>query len=177
MSTKDEIFDYVMDSPENTNPSVLKSLLNNLETSASGPFIIKFIYNGEEGWYITDVSFNEIEEAFQQGRSLYCKFVDYCPHGEIGTLYPLFYWEPSDADTKIYFHCPWGELYVSNFVDPSTGSITIGVTPYDEYYTGSDPELLLSYMPDISNSSMYNKVLYVDQHGCWTLKDISDLTQ
>ena len=31
MSTKDEIFDYVNDSPENTNPAVLRSLLINLE--------------------------------------------------------------------------------------------------------------------------------------------------
>lgn len=31
MSTKDEIFDYVNDSPENTNPAVLRSLLNGLE--------------------------------------------------------------------------------------------------------------------------------------------------
>ena len=31
MSTKDEIFDYVNDSPENTNPAVLRSLLNSLE--------------------------------------------------------------------------------------------------------------------------------------------------
>lgn len=31
MFTKDEIFEYVNDSPENTNPAVLRSLLNGLE--------------------------------------------------------------------------------------------------------------------------------------------------
>ena len=175
--SSEEIFDYVMNSPEDTNPSVLRSMLNNLETSASGPFIIEIAYDNKEECYVTDVSFNEIEEAFQQGRPLYCKFIDSSPCGEIGTLYSLFYWEPSDADTKVYFHFPYGELYVSDWVNPYTKSIAIEVTPYDEWYTGNDPELLLSYMPGISNSSMYNKVLYVDEHGCWTLKDISDLTQ
>ncbi len=177
MSTKDEIFDYVMDSPENTNPSVLRSMLNDLETSASGPFIIKFIYDNEDEYFITEVSFDEIEEAFQQGRPLYCTLINYAVHGEPGALYPLFYWEPSDADTKVYFHCPWGKLYVSDFKDPYTGTATAGVEPYDEYYTESDPDLVLPYMPTICNSSMYNKVLYINGSGEWVVKDISDLTQ
>jgi len=36
MSTKDEIFDYVMNSPEDTNPAILRSLLNGVEEGGSG---------------------------------------------------------------------------------------------------------------------------------------------
>ena len=36
MSTNNEIFDYVMDSPQDTNPAVLKSLLNDLEGGGGG---------------------------------------------------------------------------------------------------------------------------------------------
>lgn len=180
MSTKDEIFDYVINSPENTNPSVLKSLLNNLETSASGPFIIEIVYNNEEEWYepATSVSFDEIKEAFQQGRPLYWKFVNFNSFVEVGTIYPMYYWEPSsDTDDKIYFHCPWGSLYISEFVNPYNQKLTVAVEPYDEYYEEDDPELLLPYMPGIDNESMYNKVLCINEHGYWALKNVSDLTQ
>jgi len=36
MSTKEEVFDYVMDSPEDTNPSVLRSLLNSIPEGGGG---------------------------------------------------------------------------------------------------------------------------------------------
>lgn len=36
MSTKEEVFDYVMNSPENTNPAVLGSLLNGIEGGGAG---------------------------------------------------------------------------------------------------------------------------------------------
>lgn len=35
MSTKEEIFEYVMKSPENTNPAVLKSMLDGIEGGSS----------------------------------------------------------------------------------------------------------------------------------------------
>ena len=36
MSTKEEVFKYVMNSPENTNPAVLGSLLNGIKTGGGG---------------------------------------------------------------------------------------------------------------------------------------------
>lgn len=36
MSEKDNVFDYVMNSPEDTNPSVLRSLLNDIPEGGSG---------------------------------------------------------------------------------------------------------------------------------------------
>lgn len=36
MSTKDDVFNYVMNSPEDTNPAVLRSLLNGIEEGGSG---------------------------------------------------------------------------------------------------------------------------------------------
>lgn len=48
MSTKDEVFDYVMDSPQDTNPSVLRSLLNGIEEGGTmEDFIITFTVNDE----------------------------------------------------------------------------------------------------------------------------------
>lgn len=52
MSTKDEIFDYVMNSPENTNPSVLRSQLNSLETASELPPVTEED-NGKLSVYLT----------------------------------------------------------------------------------------------------------------------------
>lgn len=50
MSTKDEVFNYVMHSPENTNPAVLGSMLNGLESESGGGIeYFDITYTCEEG--------------------------------------------------------------------------------------------------------------------------------
>lgn len=69
MSTKEEIFKYVMESPENTNPSVLGSLLNNLEDGGSAsPFIVTFTYDESSTKFFCDKSLQEILAAYDSNK-------------------------------------------------------------------------------------------------------------
>ena len=64
--SSEEILDYVMNTPGNTNYAVLKSMLNELENSGGGgtvkPFIIEYNFS------YTDKTFDEIKEAFLSGK-------------------------------------------------------------------------------------------------------------
>lgn len=46
--TKDEIIDYVLNSPENTNPNVLKGMLDQLDNGGGGDFKSIEVWRGEE---------------------------------------------------------------------------------------------------------------------------------
>ena len=60
--TKEEIFDYVMESPENTNPAVLRSMLNELDGGFGGG-----VLNITDTEGTLDKTFGEIQEAFESG--------------------------------------------------------------------------------------------------------------
>ena len=66
MPNTDEIFDYVMNSPENTNPAILKSMLNNVEDKSSGPLIVHIngTSSGDEYIYTVDKTAREILASF-----------------------------------------------------------------------------------------------------------------
>lgn len=70
--TTDEIFNYVMDDPEDTNPNVLKSLLNNISGGSSGTFIVNINAENVGGEYIftADATAGEIEEAVKAGQQV-----------------------------------------------------------------------------------------------------------
>lgn len=59
--TKEEILSYVMESPEDTNPSVLRDMLNRLDTSSGsglqlyGPYVALNTYTGIVGTNETEV--------------------------------------------------------------------------------------------------------------------------
>lgn len=59
--TKEEIFDYVMESPENTNPAILRSMLNELSSGSGGGGIFPVEINDE--FTIADKTSAEIEAA------------------------------------------------------------------------------------------------------------------
>lgn len=61
MTTKDEIFEYVMNTPGNTNPGVLRSLLDGVESG--GAFVVTL--NAANA---ADKSFAEIIAAYQAGK-------------------------------------------------------------------------------------------------------------
>lgn len=77
MSTIDEVFGYVMNSPENTNPSVLRSLLNNIEEKDEN-FLIEIELDGTEDLeYPTvtcDKTEEEITDAFENGKKVYITY-------------------------------------------------------------------------------------------------------
>lgn len=70
MSTKDEIFDYVMHSPENTNPAVLGSMLNGLESEGGGGIeYFDITYTCEEGGEPSiDKTSTQILSAYNSGK-------------------------------------------------------------------------------------------------------------
>jgi len=70
MSTKDEIFDYVMNSPEDTNPAVLRSLLNGIEEGGSGGMeYFDITYTCEEGGEPSiDKTHAQILSAYNSGK-------------------------------------------------------------------------------------------------------------
>ena len=47
MASKEEIISYVMNSPQNTNPNVLKSMMGNMSGGESNTIQLKTIFNGE----------------------------------------------------------------------------------------------------------------------------------
>lgn len=70
MSTKGEIFDYVMHSPENTNPAVLGSMLNSLESEGGGGieyFDVTYTYE-EGGEPSIDKTHAQILSAYNSGK-------------------------------------------------------------------------------------------------------------
>ena len=64
--SKQEILDYVMKTPYNTNPSILKNMLDDLSADGSGQNNIVIIKNNEE--LASGFSFNSFSEIYN-----YCK--------------------------------------------------------------------------------------------------------
>lgn len=87
MSTIDEVFNYVMNSPENTNPSVLQSLLNNIEEK-DGIFLIEVELDGTDDreWPTPtcDKTAEEITDAFRSGKKVY---ITYRKKGDLNEQY------------------------------------------------------------------------------------------
>lgn len=73
MSTKEEVFNYVMKSPENTNPAVLKSMLDRIESSGNNnnDLFINFVSTlneetGKETIISADKTYADITNALQE---------------------------------------------------------------------------------------------------------------
>ena len=66
MPNTEDIFNYVMDTPDNTNPNVLRSLLNGLEGGSGGGTFITNVDVTSEGnytYYTLDKTWQEIYDA------------------------------------------------------------------------------------------------------------------
>lgn len=59
--TKQEIINYVMHSPENTNPAILGQMIE--QVSGNDIFYIEAIKDEDTNFWLTDKSYNEILEA------------------------------------------------------------------------------------------------------------------
>ena len=70
MSSKDDVFNYVMNSPEDTNPAVLRSLLNGIEEGGSGGVeYFDITYTCEEGGEQSiDKTPTQILSAYNSGK-------------------------------------------------------------------------------------------------------------
>lgn len=67
---KQEVINYVMNTPHNTNPAILKQMLD--EVDGGNDFIVKLIQT--ESPRVADKSFNEILNALQSGKNVYAYF-------------------------------------------------------------------------------------------------------
>ena len=67
---KQEVINYVMNTPHNTNPAILKQMLD--EVDGGNNFAVKLIQT--ESPRVADKSFNEILNALQSGKNVYAYF-------------------------------------------------------------------------------------------------------
>ena len=64
----DELVNYVTETPENTNPNVVRSLASQITTSGnSGILIVNVLYDYSTTKYTLDRTFREIAEAIKTG--------------------------------------------------------------------------------------------------------------
>ena len=68
---KDKILDYVMNSPANTNPNVLGSMLEGMSGGDNEPFVVTFSQPEFGGAAMADKTYAEISEAFLQHKAVY----------------------------------------------------------------------------------------------------------
>ena len=103
MSTKDEIFNYVMYNPDNTNPAILKEMLDSLSggsSSDSDLFFVKQIEASSEAKgqtrnvggglnYVLDKTFNEIVNATMTNKVVILIVPDFGSFGYLSGVYPV----------------------------------------------------------------------------------------
>lgn len=96
----DEIINYVMENPENTNPNVLRNMLENYNSSGGGLLIVNVVPDEtteEEGVYVADKTAKELYEAFLAGRNVVCYYdLNYHPfvtgyHNEDDDTYTVYF--------------------------------------------------------------------------------------
>ena len=78
MPDKDEIFDYVMNNPENTNPAILRGMLDNLgggSGSSGSLFFVSIVVDDTDPdnpiFFTKSRTFGEIKEAAESGSFVY----------------------------------------------------------------------------------------------------------
>jgi len=90
---KEQIIDYVMNSPANTNRAVLEGMLDEIGGGGtSEPLIVNF--SVQNGYEVLDKTWTEIDEAIMSGRNVY---LDYPIGSERPHAYtPLGSYVPND---------------------------------------------------------------------------------
>lgn len=76
MSTKEKIFEYVTNSPENTNPAVLRSLLNSLDGGggSNAPFVVTITATRES--VTADKTYAEIAAALEDNQRILLNWIN-----------------------------------------------------------------------------------------------------
>ena len=102
---KEKIIDYVMQTPENSNPAVLRSLLNQLNTSNDKLIIRVNEDQDEPGTFRLDKTWQEIHDALAEG--IFTEIVS--SHGEVEVEINFLAYCGTDVAN--------GEYYVSDVLD------------------------------------------------------------
>ena len=77
--TKEEIIEYVMETPENTNPNVLEGMLDELVNSSGGgsmPFYVTFSGDSSDSTAACDKTFAEVKEAYDAGKVIIIRYLN-----------------------------------------------------------------------------------------------------
>ncbi len=68
-----EVIDYVMNTPGNTNPNVLRGMLQSNEGNSGGIFIVNVVHDETLNKDKLDKNYAEIEAAFNEGKAVFTK--------------------------------------------------------------------------------------------------------
>lgn len=71
---KEDIVNYVMDNPDNTNPAVLRDMLNQLNSGGNGGLIIPASY--ENDTFTLNKTFKEINDVISIGGNAVINYTD-----------------------------------------------------------------------------------------------------
>lgn len=136
---EEELVDYVSNTPNNTNPSVVKSMVR---TAADGvstggskePLFVHFVFIAEDGW--CDKTYNEILEAVEAGRPIHA----FNCHGNIGRISSVF-----------------GEVYFDTYFD--TYNVSERFLRFWSVYALNNDSVKIQYTHLYSNNSITNNVV------------------
>lgn len=99
------IIDYVMKTPENTNPAILNQMLDQLKGSgAEKACVVSFIYNQQEDNWNIDKLAPEIYEAYTNGQLILAKYNNGSP---VFTLSAIHRVEVTDIAAGAYRYIIW----------------------------------------------------------------------
>lgn len=183
MSEKDDVFDYVMDSPQDTNPSVLRSLLNSIpESGGAGLPDVTTDDNGDAlrvvggEWQKTDIILaNYIVQAGPNSVQLVQE-----------DSAPVFTCDALLVGSKLFYR---------TMIDGSTGAVTFQTIYYDsgsytnaykiitftiptnvaQYQQITWREQQINSLPNTGLSTDKGKVAVIDNNGFWTMSSNSVL--
>lgn len=71
----DEIIDYVVETPQNTNPNILRGMLQNLGGGGSNDFVLTVIRDNEQEQYRFDKTPEETYAVYETGKNMTIKLV------------------------------------------------------------------------------------------------------
>ena len=72
----DEVINYVMETPGNTNPNVLRGMLQNSSGGGNAAFYVTFSGSTSESTAACDKTFAEVKEAYDAGKVIITRYVD-----------------------------------------------------------------------------------------------------
>lgn len=176
MSTKEEIFNYVMNSPENTNPAVLGSLLNGVEGGGAGlPEVT------------TDDNGNALRVVNGEWQKTPIILDGYVVQAGPDSVMPV------REDSSPIFNCDalliGGKLFYRNGVDSDSGAVTFQSIYYDDnkyiktykaiaftlptnieqYQRIEWTERQLNSLSNTGYSSDAGKIAIIDDNGYWSM--------
>lgn len=131
---KNDILDYVMNTPGNTNRAVLSGMLDSMSGSGGDEMLVVSITVTPAGATL-DKTYIEIDEAYKSGKMIFGKFI-FGNNKFFGDVYV----RPLDSENNYYFEYVSHTLSGSGPINWVSDTLNIVTVSYDgdatyEYYT------------------------------------------